>query len=273
MTKPLPCKAPISIETKYGPQHVRCKQCLSCRIHKQSALTLRCLLEAAGSNTNLFVTLTYREAPEKGDLKDIQAFLKRWHARETYLCPSKQRTRYLSVGEYGHKHGRFHYHVLLFNTLPSMAEMSTELWPHGFVKVGTVTPQSIRYTARYTLKFDTKGEEAVAGWSKKPPLGGPTMRLLARRLKMDGRFEWLNTSPPKLVELNGKSWPLDEAMQREFWREWQNDEKAQLPTGGANAHLEYLHTQQFGDPIKAQRDYAEVRNTFWETARFVRNEF
>ena len=69
--------------------------------------------------------------------------------------------RYLGCGEYGHKTGRFHFHGLLFDGLTHLSQTClTKLWPHGFVYIGTVTPASIRYTARYTLKFETKGKES-----------------------------------------------------------------------------------------------------------------
>lgn len=74
--------------------------------------------------------------------------------------------RFLQAGEYGSL-GRPHHHAVLFNcdfpdmrffrTTPSgatlfVSEELGELWPHGFVSVGSVTFESAAYVARYTLK-------------------------------------------------------------------------------------------------------------------------
>jgi hypothetical protein len=136
---------------------------------------------------NCFITLTYDDEhiPQDWSLrkKDFQNFMKRLRKKH------KHKIRFFHVGEYGSicKHGlpaatdydsnpehrcptcnvgRPHYHAILFNhdyndlievggrrdhihyTSPSL----TKTWGHGHTQVGTLTPQSAGYVARYCLK-------------------------------------------------------------------------------------------------------------------------
>lgn len=222
----------------------------------------------------VFLTLTYANAPEIGDYADFQAFLKRLHRREEHHFGTRT-IRYLSVGEYGHKTGRFHFHSLLWNTPPLLEEWLTGLWPHGFWKAGTVTPASVRYTARYTLKFAHKGQEAVAGWSKKPPLGGPGIRCVARRMADDpkGRYKVERNNPPRMIQLQGKSWPLSRTLRREFMREYLAEPDWEENSSACTAHLNYQINMRLGDPVAAQRKRQHDRAHFWEKARFSFGEF
>lgn len=270
------CRSPITINTKYGPQQVRCKQCLNCRILRQSCLAFRCELEHSTWQSGFFLTLTYADAPEKGDYRHMDQFLKRLRERERYHNPTLPTIRYLSCGEYGSKTGRFHYHSLIWNISQKSVDSLTELWPHGFVQAGPIRKGGIQYVSRYTLKFHAKGKEACVGWSKSPPLGAHGIRALARSMREDGRYKLPNGIVPSVIEAatgKGSIGPLDQTMRREFMREWLADETYNLPNGGALPHLEYLHEKKFGDPVEAQRKHQEERNTFWETARAAKETF
>lgn len=242
------CSEPITIATKVGNIKVRCKQCLPCRIHKQSALTARCLLEEQHSSSGFFLTLTFREEPDAPDYKVFSRFLKRLRRHEQHHS-GNQTIRFLGVGEHGHKHGRFHFHSLIFNSNTLTEDLLTKLWPHGFSHIGTVTPASIRYTARYTLKFDQKGEKAMAYWSKKPPLGSIGIRYLARVYRDDQRRKLKQA--PNIISIQGKSYPLDNCMRIEFMKTYTEDENYTLPSNALDAHNQYLEQMLLGDPIEA----------------------
>ncbi len=261
----MPCASPISIDTKAGPINVRCKQCLNCRITKQSALSLRALLEFQTTLSGEFWTLTFADAPENGDYKPFSKFLKRYRIynhREGNQLP----IRFLACGEYGGKTGRFHYHALIYNGLSPIPKASlTKLWPHGFVYIGTVTPASIRYTARYTLKFAEKGREAVASWSTKPPLGTDGMTELAQYMHRRGDRP---DSPPTHLKIDGRNYACDLSMRTAFGRVfWGSDYNPSKNLAGA--HLKYLLDMKLGDPVARQTAAQEARNVFWETARFT----
>lgn len=256
------CHSPLSVATKWGLVQVSCKQCLPCRISRQSALSLRAIFESRTTLSGEFWTLTYADAPEVGDYRDFQNFLKRlreWNRRRGNPLP----IRYLACGEYGSKTGRFHFHALIFNGLsPSQETLATQLWPHGFVYIGTVTPASVRYTARYTLKFSEKGREAVAAWSKNPPLGYDGATELGRYL-----YERGDCRPQEMthLELEGRSYTLDATMRKAILDAWAPGPEPHPLQAVIKRHIEL----KLGDPVAAQKRRQAQNQTFWETARLA----
>lgn len=232
-------------------------------------------MEHAIWQKGFFLTLTFapEHYPEKPDYKPFQKFLKRLRQHETRKMGNQKRIRYLACGEFGSKTGRFHYHALLWNTSPTLGDSLTELWPLGHAHAGTITTKSIRYVSRYTLKFHAKGKEAVATWSKSPPLGSVGIRALARQMAEDGRYKLTDGIVGPLLEFefgNGESaklGPLDQAMRTEFMREFLGQEDFELPVDALQAHDAWLKEKSQGDPTIALARLQEEKNTFWETAR------
>lgn len=273
------CKTPITINTKAGPIQVGCKQCLNCRIYRQSVLAMKCEFEHLVWQKGFFVTLTYKDAPEKGDYSDMDRYLRRLRDRERYHNPEQHMIRYLACGEYGSKSGRFHYHALIWNlTCPNPQDLLTELWQHGFAYIKPIQKGAIRYVSRYTLKFHAKGEEAVAGWSKHPPLGSLGARALARKMRRDGRYDIEKCFVGPMLQFeHGENvtqiGPLDSVLKREFMREYLQDESYIVPTMDLPlAHLEYRKNMLYGDPSQFQADVQEERARFYETARLANDK-
>jgi len=264
------CKAPVTVMTSAGPISVRCKQCLPCRIMKQSGLSLRALLEYRLAWSGVFLTLTYASAPDEIDYSDFQKFLKRlriWNQR----ADNPRLIRFLACGEYGGRTGRPHFHALIFNSLtPKPTDWVTSLWPHGFVHIGTVTQASIRYTARYTLKFGKDSEESIAHWSKNPALGEPGMIELAAYMKRNG-YRLPGDAPPSSMKIEGSSYWLDPAMRKAFLKGYSGNDGVRTPSAPAS-HLRYLVQRVTGDPVQEQRLAMEARNEFWATARFLQEK-
>jgi len=73
--------------------------------------------------------------------------------KESIVFP---RIRYYSVGEYGDESWRPHYHAIAFNIPKEVLEDLQTIWKHGFVKIGTVTPGSIKYVTKYVTKVDSR---------------------------------------------------------------------------------------------------------------------
>lgn len=220
------------------------------------------------------MTLTYAEAPAIGTYEDFSKFMKRLR-KLSQEKGSRVPVRFLGVGEYGHKSGRFHYHGLIWNAPQfSTEEWSTRLWPLGFSKVGSITPASIRYTARYTLKFAEKGLEAVASWSRQPPLGALAMQSVGEQLRRRGS---IHHCPPKTLSFDGKTYPCDTAMQIAFAQgfnpDWvkrdANGTLALAKSSAVTAHADWILTMKLGDPVEQQRRRDFERAHFWETAKMV----
>ena len=208
----MPCTSPIKVATEKGRIHVRCKQCLQCRILKHSQLRSRMKLEHLMASSGQFLTLTYEDAPEKLEYTDLQTFLRklRKHNRkEGNPLP----IRYFCVGEYGERSGRGHYHLALFNHLKlNGGQSDIEQWPHGHVFTGTLTNSSVNYIGRYSMKFmfeeDTE-HPPFAHWSLKPALGAPGMRYIVDYMA--------NNSIPipenfNHLSMDGEDYFLDQAM-------------------------------------------------------------
>lgn len=104
-----------------------CGRCEFCRQSKQVDLINRATLESqTWSVPPIFFTLTYKNEclPYHGELryKDVQDFFKRlrtyWDRHHI-----KHDIRYLVAGEYGHRFGRPHYHIILFNNPYGASEL------------------------------------------------------------------------------------------------------------------------------------------------------
>lgn len=152
-----------------APQTLPCGKCQGCLTSRALTWTLRCVQEASLHPSNECLTLTYDDdhLPEDNSLSqgDVQKFFKR--LRKNF--PSSE-PRYYYCGEYGDRGGRPHYHVLLFNfkfedkVLFSgqgdralyTSETLTKIWGQGHSLIGSVTPESAAYVARYVLKKQAK---------------------------------------------------------------------------------------------------------------------
>lgn len=143
--------------------NIACKQCVGCRIMMQNAWAVRILCEAQMHPENWFITWTYDDAnvPANGSLvySDFQSLNRR-------LRKELGSFRFFVAGEYGDSFGRCHWHSINFGLrLPDLevkryasgsvnyrSKALERIWGKGNVFIGTVTPQSARYVASYTLK-------------------------------------------------------------------------------------------------------------------------
>lgn len=181
---------------------VPCGQCIGCRLEKAQTWATRIMHEASLYESNCFITLTYSseklpqyfadDVPQLGSLDktDFPAFMKRLREHDSrraecfrYWPKRDERIRYYHVGEYGEDFGRPHYHAILFNydfsdkvfhrtsklgdkiyVSPSL----TKIWGKGICELGSVTPRSAGYVARYCLKKIT-GRDSEKHYSGREP--------------------------------------------------------------------------------------------------------
>lgn len=151
---------------------VACKKCRMCVLVRADEWVTRIMHESKlyPLVPSLFITLTYdrEHYPERGWLRyqDVVAFLKR--LRKHY---PKARIRFVCAGEYGGQFHRPHYHLIIFSdvvlfedrkvcgkgkgqrSLLYSSEILNRLWRQGTVcPIGSLTPQSAGYVARYAMK-------------------------------------------------------------------------------------------------------------------------
>lgn len=221
----LGCLSPITLKDQDGFQQlVQCNHCINCSIRRQLGWSLRICLEQRSTGSACFITNTYNEDQRIGRLHypHIQRFLKRF--RKSFGKP----VRFFSCGQYGTKHGREHWHTILFNVTPAEAAdqfrtqlmgipgrslqglqpQATALWPHGSTHIGEVNISSARYVARYVLRTGDKDDERqnVVQMSRRPGIGLGELERIGHYLA-DVKPVWEAT--PGWWKVNGSLYPLD----------------------------------------------------------------
>lgn len=160
------CVSPLSLPRPNGRGSadritVPCGKCVYCLSNRRQMWAFRIEQELKVSTSAFFITLTYEDKnlPKQDNIPvvckdDIQKFLKRLRKE----CAGSK-IRYFLVSEYGPENKRPHYHGIFFNLpIPKDDEFNTDLvttllkcWQKGFVHVGTCTPASISYCAKYCI--------------------------------------------------------------------------------------------------------------------------
>jgi hypothetical protein len=209
-----------------------CGQCMPCRVNKRREWTTRIMLEACMHQASSFLTLTYDEEnlpywhydreqnlgvrSEKPTLRpcDIGRFLKRLRK-----AVAPKQVRYFSIGEYGDKSQRPHYHLAIFGLGEEYAETFQDCWKLGFTYTGSLTKDSAQYIAGYTTKkLTNKKNEETKEWldgrspekstmSLKPGLG---VRAMDKLLENDwATLDILETlEVPNALKFGAISMPL-----------------------------------------------------------------
>lgn len=164
------CENPVSVAGGlFG-----CGKCPPCLHKKRREWSHRIELEMSQHEHNTFLTLTYSDEmlPPGGSLEPhhLRDFLKR--LRRSH---EPERLRYFSVGEYGSRTWRPHYHAALFNYAGCERQQSTygkdgltccqrckdvqRIWGYGNVYLGRMETASARYVCGYVLKKMTRRDD------------------------------------------------------------------------------------------------------------------
>ncbi len=235
-----------------------------------------------------FITLTYNEEfiPDDGLLSksDCQLYLKRLR-KEAHPA----RLRYFLTGEYGERHARPHYHLVLFvkgvsglrRDVVSLATRAWQKYEHalgqwsdmGFVECSPLNVKRARYCARYTTKKVAEGDSGEFRlMSRRPGLGLAAVEAIVNAPKELG-FEFggyrdmrdsggnvVRLAVPTVARIEGRRWSLDRYMLDRIRKitNIESDEAGRLALG----HLVHLVHQR--DPFTrisdAQKEKcAEVR--------------
>lgn len=159
-----------------------CGKCPSCLAFKARQWAVRCTHEMLQHKASSFLTLTYskKHLPEGGTLikADLQKFIKRLRFNNPEI-----KFKHYSIGEYGGKLGRPHYHLILFGlefqdqtfwkktktgNILYRSKNLEKSWKLGHSYIGKVTLKSIKYVAGYTYK-QVLGKKADAHYQGKLP--------------------------------------------------------------------------------------------------------
>lgn len=178
-----------------------CGKCNFCLQSKRMDWSFRLSQELKRASTAKFVTMTYDEPNlpwkdyvddagechtvptlNKSDVQLYQKRLRKAHSEaweEDNFPQPPPAVRYYTVGEYGTKTLRPHYHSILFNVHPKILSRLPDIWQKGNVQVGTVSPASIHYVTKYVINrtMDFGGREPPFSFmSKRPGIGADYLR-------------------------------------------------------------------------------------------------
>nr|QJB18926.1 MAG: replication initiator protein [Microvirus sp.] len=181
------CPVPMSVPRPNGRGSadrisVPCGKCIICLGNRREHWSFRLEQEYLICCSAFFITLTYDDdnLPQtfgvpclnKSDLILFIKRLRQYNTREREKYESlgkvpknslkRQNFKYYACGEYGTENTRPHYHLILFNMnswidKDSMYKITESTWNKGLVHIGTVTPASITYVAKYLVNsFEDK---------------------------------------------------------------------------------------------------------------------
>lgn len=141
------CLSPVP--NAYLGRDVRCGKCAACRGLSAWWKRNRIGLEVLGHQGDRawFCTLTFSALPQEGDGYDhVQKWLKRVRKAHPDL-----RIRFIAVREYGPRHQRLHYHVLLFAD-GRVTYRSIPAWECGFSRYKVADQEAWEYVVKYCQK-------------------------------------------------------------------------------------------------------------------------
>ena len=208
---------PYPIQVGLGP--VPCGQCMNCRINRKRQWMGKLMLEWAVQPHSVFLTLTYNDenVPIKDGLdvlykKDLQNFHKQLRYRYGKI-------RYYSVGEYGDKFKRPHYHSIMFTKECWMnkQEEISRIWNKGHVHLGETTEASIGYVAQYCCKkMTSRKDERRDGRPKefslsstRPGIGAPAIKGIVKAYKKVWKTVIENGDINPTFRIAGREYPWD----------------------------------------------------------------
>lgn len=197
------CISPLLIRSSGRRDFVPCGKCNFCLQVKRADWTFRLLQETRYAETMNFLTLTYDDGNvpinSDGDLvlckRHVQLFQKRLRKENRKIC--EWPVRYYSVGEYGTRTLRPHYHSIMFNVHQDLSARISDIWSHGQVHVGDVNLASIHYVTKYVINRHQEyggREPPFSLMSKRPGLGARYLLTHA---------EWHQSQSRNFTKVNG----------------------------------------------------------------------
>ena len=174
------------LKERYGDDLILlpCGHCYLCALDYSRMWASRIILESQAHEHNCFITLTYHDCfvPDKPQKRHWQLFMKRLRKEVGFPI------RFFACGELGEKTERSHMHAIIFGyDFPDKVELKRsssgliiyrsptleKLWPYGISSIGSVTPESAQYVAKYSMKKKLTGVDS-GEWllmSRRPGIG------------------------------------------------------------------------------------------------------
>ncbi len=153
----MPCFRPFFKKINYSdvPLPLPCGRCEYCRSVNQRLWSLRLFIESKNWHNIAFVTLTYDHEHCPSDYSLVPSHLTNFTKRLRYYLDNYcVKIKVFSVGEYGSRYGRPHYHLLIFGLPRPLFHLVKSSWSFGMVDIDVPRDQyaSIKYITNYVMK-------------------------------------------------------------------------------------------------------------------------
>lgn len=231
------------------------------------------MLESLSAAHSTFITLTYRDEdlPDPPNIKKEHAVAWQKQFRIKLARQYSLKCRFYTIGEYGGKKGRPHYHAIIFGPSHLISEeISLKAWPYGFIKASPMLPTHAAYVARYTTKKLQKSKATSYGapefaiMSRKPAIGSAYTETIAAELKNRLTSGTLTVSELQeslyRVAIQGKTYPLSKIMRTKIFAHLKMKERPSITRAilqnwrikaEARSGLDYLAIEQEQSARKA----------------------
>jgi hypothetical protein len=258
------CISPLTLRREGIIDTVPCGKCNFCLSTKRTDWTFRLNQELKKAESAKFVTLTYNDdqvpTNDTGlhELKkaDMQLFFKR--LRKQNAQHTQIPVRHYTVGEYGTKTYRPHYHSILFNAHAKVINNLDRLWPSGHIHVGDVTMASIHYVTKYVInRINCCPDRAppFAIMSRRPGIGANYLTTHTQYHRADQR---------NYTHINGQLAKLPRYYKDKIFHPWEKQIMAQKT-------LE-LTDQQYRDEIERLTNLHDEPFQYYEERRMHKHD-
>ncbi len=229
-------------------------------------------MEMKSHKHSSFATLTYNKENHQESIskREIQLWQKSF--RKELKIRTGETCRFYSVGEYGMKNARAHYHSIIFGPDPLISEaICQNVWHKGFVTVSAMTPTRAAYCARYTTKKLVRKDppngcqREFAIMSRKPALGSRYIEKVINTLRY--RIKAGNISKQTLVEtlhvirISKKLYPISIKQRKHMLREL-GSVTTQVAGKNISDHFVIKHQWLSGNYFKLAASEASGRRAF-----------
>ena len=189
---------------------VPCGKCINCLKLRRLQWTFRLKYEFMNSFTGFFLTLSEdSEHLHPLDKRDVQLFIK---------CARKAGYvfTYYSIGEYGSKHGRPHYHIMFFFKTPvdpyKFFDFCKSHWTQGNIELSECNARRINYICHYHIR---------PKHPKNAQFSVPCFQLMSKGLGLQfmtpRMLQYLQKSEDNLIhDMEGMTIPLPRYYRKKF---------------------------------------------------------
>jgi hypothetical protein len=251
------------LQDTYHMQQVPCGRCVECLKLRVNSWYIRLMHEKKKSDSALFVTYTYADSDipysENGlmeiNYKDHQDYVKRLRKHH-----KGKPIKYFTVGEYGEKTNRPHFHSIIFNTTPEAIEKS---WTKGHIHVGTVQDQSVYYTLKYALKRAGKINKSDP-WDDRSLEKALMSRGLGQNFLTDNMVKYYKDDPSRPITLPGnKKLPLPRYYRDKVFTTKEKAIRNKLLAPHMEKRVDVISDPLF--PQRVQKIYSDIQKKIRET--------